>query len=79
MAIYTNNSDETFVFPSVGVIVGPGESFETDETVTTEGVEISTDKKAKIVKPEIPVETVVDDTTPADPAPADPADAPVTQ
>ena len=75
MPIYTNNSDETFVFPSVGVIVAPGESFETEETVTTDGVQVSTDKKAKVVKPETPVETVIDDSAPADPTPTDPAPA----
>ena len=74
MTIYTNNSEQTFVFPSVGVIVGPGDSFETDETVTTDGVQVSTDKKTKIVKPDVPVEIVVDETV----APVDSADESVT-
>jgi hypothetical protein len=82
MAIYTNNSDETFIFPSVGVIVAPGESFETNEVVTTDGVAITTDKKTKIVKPETPIEDVPADlapSNPVDPVSADSADATVTQ
>jgi hypothetical protein len=74
MTIYTNNSEQTFVFPSVGVIVGPGDSFETDETVTTDGVQVSTDKKTKIVKPDVPVEIVVEENV----APVDSADESVT-
>lgn len=68
MATWKNTTDETFVFPSLGLIVAPGDTFDTDEPVTTEGFEQVSGKKASA-----PVET------PAPVVPADaPADAPAT-
>lgn len=65
MATYINNSAETFVFPSLGLVVEPGDSFESDAEITTGGIELADAKKAK----EKPI---------AEPAPADPAVAPET-
>lgn len=46
MPKYTNNTAETFVFPSLGVTVEPGGSFDTDAQITTSGVEVSGGKKS---------------------------------
>ena len=75
MATYKNSSEETFVFPSLGITVEPGESFDSDAEITTAGIEIgASSKKAKAADPA----PAVDSAPITDPAPADPAGAPAT-
>ena len=61
MATFKNESAETFVFPSLGLTVEPGESFDADVEITTAGITSGVKKKV--------------DSAPADSAPAEPAAA----
>ena len=66
MATYKNDSAETFVFPSLGVVVEPGDTFESDAVITTGGIVASAGGKKKA------------DPAPVDSAPAEPVVAPET-
>jgi hypothetical protein len=71
LATYKNESAETFVFPSLGLVVEPGDSFDADADITTAGITAAVGGKKK-ADPVAPVDA------PADPAPAAPAVADVT-
>jgi hypothetical protein len=65
LATYKNESAETFEFPTLGLVVEPGETFDADGDITTAGIVAGASKKK--ADPVAPVDA------PADPAPAAPA------
>jgi hypothetical protein len=60
VATFKNESAETFVFPSLGLAVEPGDSFDADVEITTSGITSVAGKKKA-------------DPAPTDSAPAEPA------
>ena len=69
MATFKNESAETFVFPSLGLVVEPGDSFDADVEITTSGVvAVSGGKKKADPAPtdSAPAETAVAVETPAE-------------
>jgi hypothetical protein len=62
LATYKNESAETFIFPSLGLTVEPGDTFDADAEITTAGITATAGGKKK---------------ADAAPAPADPAPATV--
>lgn len=65
MATYKNESDQTFVFPSLGLVVEPGDSFDADADITTAGVVASVGGKKKADPIPAPAAPAVADETPA--------------
>ena len=89
MPTFKNESAETFTFPSLGIIVEPGDTFDADVDVTTGGIVVASGKKKADVAPvdsvpAAPAEAPVDSVpaapaeAPVDSVPAAPAEAPVT-
>jgi hypothetical protein len=39
MAQYTNNTEQSFVFPSLSLLVEPGDTFESDDAINIPGID----------------------------------------
>jgi hypothetical protein len=68
VATFKNESAETFVFPSLGLVVEPGDSFDADVEITTSGITSVAGKKKADLAPtdSAPAETAVVPETPAE-------------
>jgi hypothetical protein len=67
VATYKNETEETFVFPSLGLTVAPGDTFDTDADITTAGVNVSGKPSKKADAPVVapaPVDAPAPDSTP---------------
>ena len=69
MATFKNESDQTFVFPTLGIIVEPGDVFDADSDITTAGIVAASGGKKKADVPVVdpaPVAVTVAPETPAE-------------